>query len=159
MLQFAEQQVKLRLLAAILSLCATLFLIIGAGGMIWFMYFDIYPPVHSNAVYTMDAMGNRTDKFHAGDIMLVYRDLCFNRDVAVTFGRTLRRINPTPLNIAINTSSALMRKGCVKEPNTIVLPRESPIGIYEFSNVMRWSNNPFHDGAIELPTPEIEIVK
>ena len=159
MLTFARRQGELKWLVFILTMCAAVFVVLGSGGLAWLMYGDIYPPVHSNAVYTMDAQGNITDRFHAGEIMLVYRDMCFNRDAPVTFGRTLRRISPSPLNIAINTTSGMMMKGCVRDPNMIRIPAETPPGTYEFSNIMQYSNNAFQNGAVELPVPTIEVVK
>ena len=159
MLTYATRQRELKLLVTVMTLCATAFVILGSGSLAWMMYGDIYPPVQSNAVYTMDANGNITDRFRAGDVMLVYRDLCFNRDAPVTFGRTLRRISPSPLNVSINTTSGMMMKGCVKNPNMIRIPLDTPPGLYEFSNIMQYSNNAFQSGAIELPVPTIEIVK
>lgn len=150
---------SLQSLAAIIGLCAGA-LVMGATGLFaYWLYWDKAPPFTNSVVYTMDRFGNRTDHFRAGDTMLIYRDLCFTRDMAATFGRSLRRIDPLPeLNVTINQTTGQLRRGCVANANTLRIPEITLPGRWRFENSMRWSNNPLHEGVAMLPPVEITVI-
>ncbi len=131
----------------------------GAGTVGWMMYVDTSPPFTSREVYTMNAYGERTNVFKAGETMLVHRDLCFLRDAPVTFGRSLSRYSPSAVNVNVNTTSGMLKKGCVQNFNVVQIPINTPPGHYRYSVVIQYSNNPLHNGVAELPAPLIEIVR
>lgn len=150
---------SLQTLTGIIGICAGA-LVIGAACLFGFwLYLDTQPPFTNQIVYTMDRFGNKTDHFRAGDTMLVYRDLCFTRDLPVTFGRSLRRLDPKPeLNVTINQTTGQLRRGCVANANTLVIPAETLPGRYRFENVVRWANNPFTEQVAMLPPVEIVVL-
>lgn len=153
------QSRSLQSIAAIIGLCAGA-LVMGAAGLFsWWLYLDTAPPFTNQIVYTMNAKGEKTDTFRAGDTMLVYRDLCFLRDMPVTFGRSLRRLEPMPeLNVSINQTQGQLKRGCVSNANTLIIPSNTLPGRWRFENVLRYSNNPFQEASVMLPPVEIIIV-
>lgn len=159
MIDFAVSQGRLRWIVMILALFAAILVMGGSAMLAWMMYLDTKPPFTAGEVYTTDNNMQRTDRFRAGDVMLIHRELCFMRDTPVTFGRQLQRISPTPLNVAINTTSGQLRKGCVSNANVVRIPESTPPGTYKFMVTVRYSNNAFQDGAAQMPAPIIEIVR
>ncbi len=123
------------------------------------MYVDTTLPFTSREVYTMNTLGERTNVFRPGDTMSIHRDLCFLRDAPVTFGRTLVRYSPSAVNVNINSTSNMLKKGCVQNYNVIQIPQNTPPGSYRYSVVIQYSNNPLHNGVAELPAPLMEIVR
>jgi hypothetical protein len=149
---------KLQHFVAVIGISAAAFvMIIGTLFVYWF-YFDTQPPFTATNVYTMNEKGEKTDTFHAGDTMLVYRDLCFERDLPVMIGRSLRRIDAPELNVAINTTSNQIRKGCTHNSNVLQIPVQTPPGKYHFEATVRYSNNPFQESSVLWPSPVINIV-
>lgn len=135
-------------------------LLIGGGWGIFLAYFDTAVPFTSTYVITADANGNPSSVFRAGELMRVRRDLCFTRDAPVTMGRTLNRIAPgrEQLNIAINTTAGMLRRGCVPNANLVRIPDYTPPGRYEYRVIVQFSNNFMHAGSELLPVPIIEVV-
>lgn len=155
-----DEHRKLQVIVALIGICAAT-LVLGSGAlMAYWLYWDDKPPFRNDIVYTMDEQGRETTVFRAGQVMLVYRDLCFDRDLLVTFGRSLRRLEPPPqLNISINSTQGQVVAGCRNNANVIQIPMNTPPGHYQFEAVVRWSNNPLREDAVMLPAPKIEIIR
>ena len=157
---FTNGQATLRMAKLSLEAFAIL---LAVSGVLWFVYlayFDTAPPFTSTRVYLTDTREVISDKFKAGDTVFVYRDLCFDHDSPVRFGRSLQSIDRTPpLNISINSTNGMMKKGCVPNANVIQIPPHTPPGLYRYSAIAQYSNNAFHDGATELPAPVLEVVQ
>ena len=127
---------------------------------VWLMYFDNSPPFSSTYVQTLNASGEAQTVFRPGDVFLVRRDLCFTRDAPVTMGRTLQSVDRAEyINVYINTSSGMIKKGCIPNANTLKIPEYTPPGKYKLSVIVQYSNNAFQNGAAELPAPTIDIVR
>lgn len=157
-LTMEESARRLRLAEMILVSVAVAFVAAASFSALYLMYLDTKVPFQNNVVYTMNASGERQTVFHARDVMLVYRDFCTTRDVSITFTRSLRRTTDR-LNVHINTTTGVIKKGCVAGPNFIRLP-DAPPGEYEFVNVLTFSNNALQpEQSVELIAPVIEIVK
>lgn len=143
----------------VLGGCALAFIALSPLWLAWLMYFDDAPPFTSPHVFLTDAAGNMQDRFKAGQIVVVYRDLCFDRDVSAQFGRSLQSVEREPeININIDSTNSMMLKGCVKNGNIIKIPDHTPPGLYRYRVVMQYSNNAFSNSAFILPMPTIEIV-
>lgn len=158
-LDFANCQSRLRQIVAVLAMLAAILTVGGAGMFSWMMYVDTAPPFVAGEVYTMNENMERTERFRAGDVMFVHRELCFLRDTPVTLGRTLVRIGSDPVNVAVNTTSGMLRKGCVENSNVVRIPYSTPPGKYRFVVTVRYSNNAFQDAATDMPAPIIEVVR
>ena len=63
-----------------------------------------------------------------------------------------------PLNIVINSTNGMMKKGCVPGSNVIQIPDYTPPGMYRYSVIGQYSNNPLQSGVGQLPAPVIEVV-
>ena len=159
MVDFSYKQDCLRKIVGVLACLSAILTAGAASGVAWMMFFDTAPPFTAGEVYTMNERLQRTDQFRAGDIMLIRRDLCFLRDTPVTFGRTLVSISPNPVNVNINSTSGMLRKGCVTNSNVVRIPDSTPAGTYKFIVTVRYSNNAFHDGATNMPAPIIEVTR
>ena len=157
-LNVAESAARLRIAEVVMAGLALLFVLVGASSVVYMMYLDTTPPFISTVAYTMNAEGERQSVFRSGDIMLVHRDFCAQRDVSLSFTRSLRRVSDK-LYVHINTTTGALRKGCVDGPNFIRLP-QAPPGTYQFVNTVTFSNNALQsDMSVELPAPVIEIVR
>lgn len=159
MLSFLLQQNKLRSLIAVMVLLSGTLAIGGSLVLAYLMYFDTRSPFETHTVYTTNEAGDKTSRFRAGDVMLVHRDLCFLRPLPVTFGRTLRRQGDNPVNVDINTTSGVLKKGCVSNANVVRIPYATPPGTYDYVVTVQYSNNPFHDDATTMPVATIEVVR
>jgi len=149
---------KLRFAEVILASLALVFITAFSLSALYLMYLDNVPPFKNTTVYTMNERGDLQTVFRARDVMLVYRDFCTSRDVSITFTRSLRRTSDR-LNVHINTTTGLIKKGCVSGPNFLRLP-DAPPGEYEFVNIATFANNSLQaERSVELISPVIEVVR
>lgn len=142
-----------------LSGLAVVFVLLVGSGFAYLALFDTKPPVSSTYVRTLNERGEPQTVFRAGDTMLVERDLCFSRDTTARFGRKLRTVDEPYLNVEVDTTVGYIKRGCVDNANVVQIPVRTPPRRYKFSVVMQYSNNPFQEGAVTLPEPEITVIR
>jgi hypothetical protein len=161
MQELAVSRERLRRIDRLMAGIAVAFVYSMLIGLYYLMFVDTEPPFHNSAVITKNVNGEPQSVFRPGDTMRVQHDLCFDRDAPVTFGRSLSCVLPSgaKVNVNINTTSGMLRKGCVSNDNVLPIPSSTPApATCRFTNVVQYSNNPFQNGAITLPEPVIEIV-
>ena len=141
-------------------------MIVGAtgGALIWLLslfvywvFFDLSAPMYSNEVRTLGPDGKQKSTFAPGEIVYVFRDWCGTRRAPITAGRMWRGLDPPYLTSMVSMTAQITEVGCVKGVNPVGLPSYLAPGRYLYSTVIQWSNNPLHNGAIELPAPMITV--
>ena len=153
-----SEHVKLSLL--LLASMSALFVTCFIGYFVWMAYYDDAPPFTSTYVRVTDMNGVERTQFKAGEVMLVHRDLCFTKTLPVTIGRSLMRVDTgEPVNVTIDMTSGIVKKGCVPNAKAVEIPDYTPAGMYRFVSVIQYSNNAFRNDAMEFPAPVIEIVR
>lgn len=152
------RQAELQAIAIIIGLCAGAFVVLGSALLAWMLYFDVDPPFVSVKARVLDNLGRERYVFRAGEVVQLRRDFCVFKDTPVQVGRYLRETE-TNTSVTIDSSNQIYRKGCFEGGNVIEIPAFAPVGRYKYGVTVRFSNNPLHDAAVELPPVYLEIVK
>ena len=124
---------------------------------VYLPFIDTKPPYVAKSVKVMDVHGNDATHFKPGDIMLVKRENCGNREVLLYFSRKLVRVEDNFTYVLLDGGSYLVELGCRVTINNPQIPVFVEPGRYRYSVSARFSNNPFQSGTITLVPFEIDI--
>lgn len=124
---------------------------------IFFAFFDTAIPFTAGTAVLANAVGTETEKFKAGEVVLVKREVCATKTLAVDSGRRLVRLTDSAYFV-LESAPGMMRQGCGTAITVIQLPVVLTPGRYRYSVIVQYSNNPFHSGVLELQSPELEIL-
>lgn len=155
---FQKQQIELHFIGMTLGLLAATTVILGSILLAYLMWFDESPPFVSVKARMLDSFGQERYVYRAGEVIQLRRDFCVQRTTPVQIGRFL--VNTETLaEITLESSHDIYLKGCAENGPIVALPNWTPAGKWKLNTVVRYSNNPFQEAAVELPPVFLEIIK
>jgi hypothetical protein len=101
-----------------------------------------------------DSTGVHRSDFRAGEVMLVQREFCANRDMT---GRIIRTLINDVVHLLPEGTSHFV-DGCQTRRFSITIPAIEP-GTYTYRAIIEYQLNPLRSVRVPLPDQEVTIVR
>jgi len=124
--------------------------------LIYWAFIDTDPPIIYSGQALTDHNGIPTNKFKAGDTMLLTRSFCVGRQASVDIDRRLVSLDGSN-SYFVSASTTVLPRGCRRDTRSIELPKSVPPGEYNYIASVSYENNFLTKGVIEAPTVWVKI--
>jgi hypothetical protein len=132
------------------------FLFVSMITLYWLILIGGNPMTVTN-VGIVSATGFPNDRFHAGDVVGIKRQLCSKHELAVQFFPSL--VDSRGYRFPLPGGMAEVQEGCHTTTYGFVVP-DLPAGEYTYSNAVRFQNNLVgRDEAATFPPLRIRIMR